>query len=276
MTTEEFVARARDVHGDRYDYSKAEYVNLKTPVCIICKKHGEFLQKPNGHLLGRGCQQCGDNRLTTEEFVARAREVHGDRYDYSKVEYINLVTKVTIICPEHGEFTQKPSVHLDGCGCPNCANIKKEYKFNLLQEFKNEYAFRSFLENNDINILLVILRNIEPKYEPIKTDLIRAVKNATVDSPIQVLEKKYKISNDTNEDGYQETETVNSVDLDDIDAVDIMRPNSRTLSPNDFTNNRQNEIEVIGRIEHMLTPEDRVYIMNKFFNDKIRNYIDTL
>lgn len=57
-------------------------------------------------------------KLTTEEFIARAKEVHGDKYDYSKVEYANKDAKVTIICPEHGPFEQKPHNHLMGNGVP--------------------------------------------------------------------------------------------------------------------------------------------------------------
>ena len=125
LTTEEFIRRAKEVHGDRYDYSKVEYVNTRRKVCIICPKHGEFWQIPLHHLKGSGCPNCvGKKRLTTEEFIRRAKEVHGDRYDYSKVEYVNTRTKVCIICPEHGEFLQIPNNHLQGQGCPYCAQEK--------------------------------------------------------------------------------------------------------------------------------------------------------
>jgi hypothetical protein len=87
MNTEEFIAKAREVHGDKYDYSKVEYVNNMSKVCIICPEHGEFWQKPASHLIGRGCPICCKRKQTmnTEEFIARAREVHGNKYDYSKV-----------------------------------------------------------------------------------------------------------------------------------------------------------------------------------------------
>ena len=126
LTTEEFIRRAKEVHGDRYDYSKVEYVNTRRKVCIICPKHGEFWQIPLHHLKGSGCPNCvGKKRLTTEEFIRRAKEVHGDRYDYSKVEYVNARTKVCVICPEHGEFRQTSSEHLRGQGCPKCGQEKK-------------------------------------------------------------------------------------------------------------------------------------------------------
>ena len=131
LTTEQFIERARKAHGNKYDYSKVEYKNYGTKVCIICSEHGEFWQTPNGHLNGSGCPKCGNNEiskkqsLTNEEFILKARQIHGWKYDYSKVRYINNSTKICIICPQHGEFWQTPGSHLSGCGCPKCANNKK-------------------------------------------------------------------------------------------------------------------------------------------------------
>ena len=141
ITTEEFIRKAKEVHGDRYDYSKVEYVNTRTKVRIICPEHGEFLQIPNNHLQGQGCPYCaGKIRLTTEEFIRKAKEVHGDRYDYSKVEYINALKKVCIICPKHGEFWQIPASHLSGKGCPNCNESQMEKNTaNFLEENNIEY-----------------------------------------------------------------------------------------------------------------------------------------
>ena len=128
LTTEEFIKKAREVHGDKYDYSKVEYVNSTTRVCIICPKHGEFWQKPNIHLQNKGCLKCGRERTATfhsksqELFLQDAKKIHGNKYDYSKVEYVDSQTKITIICPIHGEFTQSPTTHLQGSGCPMCGN----------------------------------------------------------------------------------------------------------------------------------------------------------
>ena len=95
LNTEQFIERAKKVHGNKYDYSKTEYINSSTKVCIICPIHGEFWQRPTEHLRGRGCKKCGDlsvgiknSRITTDEFIERAKKVHGDKYDYSKTEYI--------------------------------------------------------------------------------------------------------------------------------------------------------------------------------------------
>lgn len=120
LTTEEFAEKANKVHENKYDYSKSKYVNTSTKVCIICPEHGEFWQIPNNHLLGTGCPKCAGKYNDLEFFIERARKVHGDKYDYSKAEYIATNEKVCIICPEHGEFWQTPSGHMNGQGCPSC------------------------------------------------------------------------------------------------------------------------------------------------------------
>ena len=129
---ERFIIKAKEKHKNKYDYSKVEYINAHTKVCIICPIHGEFWITPNSHLNGSGCPECGRNKkMTTEDFIERAREVHGDKYDYSKVEYVNTKTKVCIICPIHGEFYVSPANHLKERGCPKCrtrSNIIKNYE----------------------------------------------------------------------------------------------------------------------------------------------------
>lgn len=131
----DFEKKARAIHGDKYDYSKVHYVNNSTPVEIICPEHGSFMQIPYSHLNKKmqvGCPVCGkirnqrDNERRRKEagkkFVERARKVHGDKYDYSKVVYTGANKKVTIICPVHGEFEQVASYHLSGNGCPKCCH----------------------------------------------------------------------------------------------------------------------------------------------------------
>ena len=140
LSLSEFIEKAKEIHGDKYDYSKVEYVTNRIKVCIICPEHGEFWQEPSSHLMGRGCSKCALNRkknifnLSTEEFIEKAKETHGDKYDYSKVEYVNAKTKICIICPEHGEFWQEPGSHMYGCGCPECAIEKRQEKKRLSTE----------------------------------------------------------------------------------------------------------------------------------------------
>ena len=126
LTTDEFIKKAREVHGDKYDYSKVEYINKRTKVCIICPIHGEFYQLAGDHMRGHGCRKCGSDKVADVcrydkiTFIEKANEIHNHKYDYSKVEYINANTKVCIICPEHGEFWQTPASHLCKRGCPKC------------------------------------------------------------------------------------------------------------------------------------------------------------
>lgn len=135
LTQEEFIERSKKKHGDKYDYSKVEYVNMYTKVCIICPIHGEFWQKPLSHLNNGGCKKCGvqqsakQRSLSVDEFVCKAKQIHGDKYDYSKVLYKGLKHKICIICPEHGEFWQAPDDHLRGKGCKLCGynRLKKGY-----------------------------------------------------------------------------------------------------------------------------------------------------
>lgn len=130
-TTEWFVEKARTIHGNRYDYSKSVYEKNNKKLCVTCPEHGDFWVTPNQHLdkRVRGCPKCGVEHLhdlfakTKEEFVSDAKRIHGEKYDYSKVEYVNAKTKVCIICPEHGEFWTTPDAHLQGCGCPVCGQI---------------------------------------------------------------------------------------------------------------------------------------------------------
>lgn len=119
-----FIAKARGIHGDRFDYSKVEYKNNNTRVTIICPVHGEFSQSGRSHVnMERGCSQCSSHKhaknraMTTEDFVASAKAIHGDFYDYSQVNYVTSKQKVTIICKEHGPFQQMPSEHLRNKGC---------------------------------------------------------------------------------------------------------------------------------------------------------------
>jgi hypothetical protein len=121
-TTESIIKRFIYINGNKYDYSKVEYVDHNTPVCIICPIHGRFFIKPKYHLRGKGCIKCNINHtLTTEEFKTKARLKHGNKYNYSRSKYIRGEDKIAIICKEHGLFYQKASKHLEGRGCPYCA-----------------------------------------------------------------------------------------------------------------------------------------------------------
>lgn len=126
-TNEEFIEEAIKIHGNLYNYDNVDYITSHTKIIIICSTHGEFVQTPNSHLKGSGCPDCGSKtrddikRKTPEQFIKDAKEIHGDKYDYSKVLYKNSTTPIIITCLTHGDFEQTPGGHLCG-GCKKCAN----------------------------------------------------------------------------------------------------------------------------------------------------------
>jgi len=117
-----------NTHKFKYDYSQVEYKGWDKKIKIICKDHGIFEQTPRHHLNGCGCQKCSKtHKLTTDEFIEESKLIHGDKYDYSLVEYKNSIIKVKIICPNHGIFEQRPRYHLKNkSGCPICNESKGE------------------------------------------------------------------------------------------------------------------------------------------------------
>ena len=122
LSLSEFINRANVVHKNKYDYSLVNYSNNNTKVKIKCKTHDVFEQTPGNHLSGVGCPNCsGTKKYTRESFIQKARMFHGDKYDYSNTVYESVHIKVKIVCTEHGEFTQRPSDHFKGKGCPGCA-----------------------------------------------------------------------------------------------------------------------------------------------------------
>ena len=139
---EDFITKACKIHGDKYDYSNTIYVHSKKKVQIICKKHGEFRQRPNDHLLGKGCPECKKEVISSchksskKDFVFKARKIHGHLYDYSMVSYMGGRVEVKIGCKIHGYFWQTPFVHLHIGGCPSCGfeRTKKKLK-STTEEF---------------------------------------------------------------------------------------------------------------------------------------------
>jgi hypothetical protein len=136
-TTEMFIADARKVHGDKYDYSKTVYRGDAHVVMVLCPRHGAFQQLATNHLRGKGCSGCKYEAISaaqvfsTEDFITLARNIHGERYDYSRVVYQRSQQKVAIICLTHGQFRQAPNKHLSGRGCPECAKQVRSDKRRL-------------------------------------------------------------------------------------------------------------------------------------------------
>lgn len=152
--TETFIKKAIEGHKDKYDYSQVDYKAVLSKVIIICKKHGKFHQKPNVHLNGGGCPECGVEKLgasvmlSKEEFVKKSSQVHKNKYDYSKSDYINTSTKIIITCPIHGDFLQFPSYHMTGRGCQICRTSKGELKvLHFLKENQIPYTTQKMFDD---------------------------------------------------------------------------------------------------------------------------------
>lgn len=150
LTQEEFIQRCLK-YFPNYDYSQVVYTNQYTKVVITCNKHN-YTWKPIAKDLmnGHGCPLCGKEnnkekqKLTLEEFIEKANKIHNNKYDYSKVLYINYKTKVEIVCPIHGSFLQSPDKHLiQQQGCPKCEE----------QSSKGELQVKNYLENHNIKYI---------------------------------------------------------------------------------------------------------------------------
>jgi hypothetical protein len=200
LTIEEFIQKAVQKHGKKYDYSLVILINCQTKVKIICPVHGIFEQTPVMHLRGQGCPKCSlfkqkefhkhpelhlkdckclhcTKLLTTEIFIKKATQKHCNKYNYSKVVYKGTHKKVCIICPTHGEFWQQPNNHLNGSGCPKCQykklpqnQPKTKEQFikdaeNIHGKNKYDYSLVKYEKNNK-NIIIICLKHNQFKQLP--------------------------------------------------------------------------------------------------------------
>jgi hypothetical protein len=142
----EFIAIAKRIHGDKYDYSKTKYINSHTDIIITCPIHGDFHQRPNNHINEKGCPTCGTMnghiklKKSLEEFILASHQIHNNKYDYSKFVYKNNRTAGIIICPTHGEFENNPCNHLtksQGCHKCYCERTKHNYSSQKEKDFLN-------------------------------------------------------------------------------------------------------------------------------------------
>jgi hypothetical protein len=183
LNTEEFIQRAVKKHGNKYNYEKTNYTKNMERVTIICKNHGEFDQVASAHLQGCGCPTCGifmiSKKLSMplDEFIKRSHDVYSNKYDYSKLDYVNTSTKVTIICKDHGEFSQTPNNHLSGSGCQKCMacpgcllwrtngnlcdyckpqSISKQYQktkeMGVIKFIKSNLPYNDFIHNKSVGL----------------------------------------------------------------------------------------------------------------------------
>lgn len=152
LSLENFIKRGNKLFNNFYDYSKVEFNAVADYVDIGCPKHGFFKQRADSHLMGNGCLLCSHERKTSnrDEFIRKAKEIHGDKYDYSLVEYRHNKAKVDLICPKHGKFKIKPNVHLSSkSGCPRCRESTGERRTAIALEklsipFEREHVIKNY------------------------------------------------------------------------------------------------------------------------------------
>ena len=171
-TTCNFINKSNKIHN-KYDYSKVEYKNNREKVTIICKEHGEFKQTPYSHLNGSGCSECyGNKKLTNSEIINKFKKIHDNKYDYSKVVYLNYESPVVIICPEHGEFRQTPHSHLNHRGCNKCGYLSntlttEEFIKRSIKIHGTKYDYNKFeYSHNKKKSTLVCTNHGEFKIRP--------------------------------------------------------------------------------------------------------------
>lgn len=165
--TQTFIKKSKQIHGNTYLYHKVKYKSSHEKVIITCLKHGDFEQRANGHLNGKGCPQCaielhGKDRLKSQiDFENQANKVHNNFYDYSKSIYCGNKKPIIITCPAHGDFKQRPQVHLKGVGCKKCADLKKRLTFDEFEKranifHKNKYRYiPAILKGNMTKIKII-------------------------------------------------------------------------------------------------------------------------
>lgn len=108
-------------HNNSYDYSKVECKIGNKPITVTCKIHGDFSIKPLQHVKGTGCKECSKRGgMTQTEWIEKAKQVHNNVYDYSKVKYESVRSRVIITCKKHGDIDIIALSHLNGSKCIKC------------------------------------------------------------------------------------------------------------------------------------------------------------
>ena len=135
LNTTKFLEKASLIHGNKYVYDEVIYINNSTKIIIKCKLHGKFLQTPKNHLVGQGCKKCSSKYISnTDYFIEKSKKIHGDKFSYDKVNYINSNTKVIISCNIHGDFFVTPNNHLSGADCIKCMGNYKSNKEEFISK----------------------------------------------------------------------------------------------------------------------------------------------
>lgn len=199
LTTTDFIKRSIEKHNNKYSYEFAIYINSKTKIKILCKEHGLFEQLPTNHLSGSGCPDCsGNKKLTLNSFIQRADILHNNKYNYILVKFDNNDSKIDIICPKHGQFTQVLENHLRGHGCGKCNYDNRrtgldEFIIKSNLKHNNIYDY-SLVDYKDINYRVKIICKEHGVFEKIPKSHIKG--EGCITCSIKNRNNSYKISYD--------------------------------------------------------------------------------
>jgi hypothetical protein len=158
IDTSSFIKKANLIHNNQYDYSQTAYTNNSTPVDIICKEHGVFSLTPEEHLsFQRKCPHCKkQHQLTKTEILNRFNQTHSSHYIYPEFEFKKTTQKIDIICPQHGKFSQKISLHLLGHKCKKCSGkTNEDFKRDVIKKYGDKFNFsKTHYQNNTTPVTL--------------------------------------------------------------------------------------------------------------------------
>lgn len=207
ITLTEFINISNIRHNFEYDYSKVEYINNKNYVIIICTKHGEYSQRADHHMAGNKCIKCGydvvgkKQTLLFEELKNKCILIHKNKYSYgSNINYYNSKDKIEIVCPIHGIFFQKASIHLKGAGCKVCYDSKGEKQIrNILNKHQinyiNEYKFTDCKDKKSLPFDFFLPKhNICIEYDGLQH--FKPIKRYGGEQYFNIIKKHDKIKND--------------------------------------------------------------------------------
>jgi len=235
-TTAEFIKEAQLLHNNFYTYNNTVYKNNRTKVVITCPTHGEFQQTPNNHLQnkGRGCRQCQYDKLAAkfstaqEDFIETASITHKNKYNYSNVVYKNIHTKITIVCPEHGKFTQTPNHHLKGHGCGKCQLYDGGFKTQL-----PGYLYYISINNGQAYKIGITNRSVEERFLVADLKTITILKVWKYTEGLGALEEETRILRQYKEYKYQGPALLSSgnTELFIIDILGLDNETTTTRKP---------------------------------------------
>ena len=159
LNLDEFITKANLIHNNKYDYIKSNYINTSTKIIITCPEHGDFEQLPSAHLKGQGCPKCS-GKLTCDEFIEKAKNIHNHKYDYSNTHFDKIKDKCIIHCPIHGDFKQTFQKHLSGQGCPMCSGNIKSSTNEFISKSQlihgNKYSYSNVIYKNNKQTVSII------------------------------------------------------------------------------------------------------------------------